>query len=138
MRTSLLALVILITLTANKCADKPGATSTAGLMDTKWVFQTINGQRLDLPDGAETPWLKLSGDQLQGFGGCNALMGGYTLSGDKLSFTNIGSTKKYCEGIQPTENAVKEVLGKVDSFKLGDGTVKLMGAGNEVAMLRGE
>lgn len=137
MKKTLIAITVLLTLTANKCADKTGASSSAGLLDKKWIFQSINGQRLDLPDGTETPWLMLSGDELQGFGGCNALMGGYTLSGDKLNFTSIASTKKYCEGIQPTENAVKEVLGKVESFKLGEGAVKLLGSGKELAELRG-
>ncbi|HRD53283.1 MAG TPA: META domain-containing protein, partial [Flavobacteriales bacterium] len=80
----------------------------------------------------------LAGDQLQGFGGCNALMGAYTLEGTKLSFSSIGSTKKYCEGIQPTENAVKEMLGKVDSFRLDDNQLRLLGGGKELAQLRGE
>lgn len=136
MKHALFAFLVLVTLTANKCAQP--MPDSAALLEKKWVFQTIGGERLNLPDKAEAPWLKLSEDKLMGFGGCNALFGGYALSGDKLSFSDIGSTKKFCEGIQPTENAVKDVLGKVESFKLGDGVVKLMGGGNELAELRGE
>jgi heat shock protein HslJ len=65
-------------------------------------------------------------------------MGSYTLEGTNLSFSGIGSTKKYCEGIQPTENAVKEMLGKVDSFKLDGTQLRLLGGGKELAALRGE
>lgn len=136
MKHALIAFLVFFTLTANKCAQP--MPDSAALLEKKWVFQTIEGERLNLPDKAEAPWLKLSEDKLMGFGGCNALFGSYTVEGDKLSFSNVGGTKKYCEGIQPTENAVKEVLGKVESFKLGDGVVKLMGGGNELAELRGE
>ncbi|MFZ1693830.1 MAG: META domain-containing protein [Flavobacteriales bacterium] len=136
MKYPAIALLLLITLTANKCVKK--GVDTASLKEKKWVVETLNGQRPELPDGAETPWLKLAGDQLQGFGGCNALMGGYTMEGTKLSFSNIGSTKKYCEGIQPTENAVKEMLDKVDSFRLDDNQLRLLGGGKELAQLRGE
>lgn len=136
MKTTSIALLLLITLSANKCVKK--GVDTASLKEKKWVVETLNGQRPELPDGAETPWLKLVADQLQGFGGCNALMGGYTLEGTKLSFSNIGSTKKYCEGVQPTENAVKEMLGQVDSFRLDDNQLRLLGGGKELAQLRGE
>ncbi len=136
MKNTLIAAAMLLTLTAQKCADK--TASSTGLMEKKWVIQTINGQRLDLPDGTETPWLKLNGDQLQGFGGCNALMGSYALEGSKLSFSGIGSTKKYCEGVQPTENAIKEALGKADSFRLDGNQLRLLGGGKELATLAGE
>ncbi|MBK9147813.1 MAG: META domain-containing protein [Flavobacteriales bacterium] len=136
MRTATIALLLLITLSANTCVKQ--GIDPAALKDKKWIVETLNGQRPELPDGAETPWLKLAGDQLQGFGGCNNLMGSYTLEGTKLSFSGIGSTKKYCEGIQPTENAVKEMLGKVDSFKLDGDQLRLLGGGKELAALRGE
>lgn len=136
MRTPAIALLLLITLSANKCAKK--GVDLSSLKEKKWIVETLNGQRPELPDGAETPWLKLAGDQLQGFGGCNGLMGGYTLEGTKLSFSNIGSTKKYCEGIQPTENALKSMLGQVDSFSLDGNQLRLLGSGKELAQLRGE
>jgi heat shock protein HslJ len=136
MRTSAVALLLLITLSANTCAKK--GPDLAAMKEKKWVVETLNGLRPELPDGAERPWLKLAGDQLQGFGGCNNLMGSYVLDGEKLSFSGIGSTKKYCEGIQPTENAVKGMLGEVDSFKLDGDQLRLLGSGKELATLRGE
>jgi heat shock protein HslJ len=132
-----IAFLAFVTLSANKCADTNGA-SEASIMDQKWVFQTLNGERLDLPAGAETPWLKLVGDQVQGFGGCNNLMGSYKMEGTNLSMPALASTKKFCEGVQPTENAIKQALGQVDSFKLDGGLLTLMGGGNALATLRGE
>lgn len=128
-----LLLTVLITLSANKCSDKGADMSS--LLDTKWVFSALNGSDLKLPAGVEQPWLQLAGDQLQGFGGCNRLMGDYTLEGTKLNFGNLGSTKKYCENVQPTEDAIKAALGQVDGFALKDDVLKLMGGGKEVAQL---
>ncbi len=108
------------------------------LLDKKWVFQSLAGQALKMPDGVEQPWLQLAGDQLSGFGGCNRLMGGVKMDGSSLSFPGVGSTKMFCEGVQPTESAIKQVLGQVDSFKMDDGLLKLMGAGKELAALKAE
>jgi heat shock protein HslJ len=82
--------------------------------------------------------LQLAGDQLQGFGGCNSLMGAVKQDGTSLSFSNIGSTKKYCEGIQPTENAIKGMLGQVEGFKMDRGLLTLTGGGQELATLKAE
>ena len=137
-----LALGLFILMSANKCKnDTDGGTKSmdaiTSIADTKWVLQSLGGNALDLPEGTDQPWLKLAGENLEGFGGCNSLMGGVQLAGAALSFNNIGSTKKYCEGIQPTEDAIKSMLGRVDSFKMEDGLLKLIGGGAELAALKG-
>lgn len=130
-----LAATLLITLSANTC--KQGADMT-NLADKKWIFQSLAGKALALPAGTEAPWLKLAGDQLQGFGGCNSLMGAVKQTGTALNFGQVGSTKKYCEGVQPTENAIVGMLGRVESFKMEDGLLKLIGGGQELAALKAE
>lgn len=135
MKKLALALSLLMILSANTCKKAGGMTS---LLDKKWVFQSIAGEALKLPEGTEMPWLQLTGDLLQGFGGCNRLMGGYTMEGTALSLSNIGSTKKYCEGIQPTENAIIGLLRQVDGYKMEGGLFKLLGAGKELAALKAQ
>lgn len=135
MKKFALALSLLLILSANTCNKGGGMTS---LLDKKWVFQSIAGEALKLPEGTEMPWLQLTGDLLQGFGGCNRLMGGYTMEGTALSLSNIGSTKKYCEGIQPTENAIIGLLRQVDGYKMEGGLLKLLGAGKELAALKAQ
>ncbi|MBK6831652.1 MAG: META domain-containing protein, partial [Flavobacteriales bacterium] len=49
-----------------------------------------------------------------------------------------GSTKKYCQDVQPTENAIKQALGQVDAYKMEDGLLKLMGGGKEMAALKAQ
>lgn len=129
-------LALLLILSAHTC--KNGTNGATGLLDRKWVFRLLNGAELNLPDGVDTPWLQLTGDQLSGFGGCNNLMGSYTLGDGTISFPGLGSTKKFCEGVQPTENAIKQALGQVDGYKLEGGLLKLLGGGKELAALKAE
>lgn len=136
MKKLALALSLLMILSANTCKNKAGEMTS--LLDKKWVFQSIAGEALKLPEGTELPWLQLAGDQLQGFGGCNRLMGGYKMEGTALNFSDIGSTKKYCEGIQPTENAITGLLRQVDGYKMEGGLLKLLGAGKELAALKAQ
>lgn len=131
-----IALVLFLTLSANTCKNSTGEMPS--LKDKKWVFASVAGEAINLPEGAERPWLQLAGDQLQGFGGCNRLMGGYTLEGAALRFSDVGSTKKYCEGIQPTETAIMSMLGKVDGYKMDGGTLKLLSGKSELAALQAE
>ncbi len=136
MKKLAIAFSLFTLLSAHSC-NKNAATMSDPL-NKKWVFQHINGEKVNMPDGVETPWLQLAGDQLTGNGGCNNLMGEYKLGNGSLSFPRVGSTKKYCEGIQATENAIKQALGAVDSYKMEDGLLKLMGGGKELAALKGE
>jgi len=131
-----LAFTLLLVLSANTC--KNTVADAASLKDKKWSIELLAGEAIKLPEGVQQPWLKLAGDQLQGFGGCNQLMGEYKLDGTNLSFPGVGSTKKFCEGIQPTENAITAMLGKVDSFKMDKGLLKLLGGGQELATLKAE
>ncbi len=62
MKATSIALLLLITLTANKCVNKAGP-DLAAMKEKKWVVVLPNGLRPELPDGAERPWLKLQGDQ---------------------------------------------------------------------------
>ena len=135
MKKILIALALFTGLSANKCKNEAGGMSN--IMDTKWAFQSLGGEAVKMPDGVDQPWLQMAGDQLQGFGGCNSLMGSVALEGSKLSFPGLGSTKKYCADVQPTENAIKQALGQVDSFKMDGGLLKLLGGGKELAALKG-
>jgi heat shock protein HslJ len=137
MKQFALAISLLLVLSANKC-NNSAADATGTLKDKKWIIQTLMGETLGLPPGSEQPWLQLAGDQVQGFGGCNTLMGSYTMDGSALNFLGIGSTKKFCEGIQPTETAIMEMLTKVESFKMDKNGLKLFGGGQELATLKSE
>ena len=64
------------------------------LNDTYWKLTEVNGQPIVVTDGLREPSLVLQGqdNRFSGSGGVNRLMGGYTLVGNALSFSNAAST----------------------------------------------
>lgn len=140
-RNFLLPLLLMTVLSANKCnEDKTamGAMATDALMNSTWVLQTLGGKAVAMPEGVDTPWIKLSadGDRLEGFGGCNNMFGGFQIEGSKISFPGLGGTKKYCEATQQTENAFMGALRETDAFKLDKGVLSLLQGTRELATLK--
>src|SRR5687768_9529509 len=73
----------------DKQEPKMNPQDTASVIGIKWYILSMNEAPIALPDGAERPWLEMQASQLQGFGGCNNLMGRYVLQNDRLSFTEV-------------------------------------------------
>jgi heat shock protein HslJ len=133
----LLALVLGLLFSATKCADN-GAMNPADVLDKKWMLQSLAGQAIQLPEGAQSPWLQLAADEsLSGFGGCNNLMGKYSLEGATISFPGVGSTKKFCESTRKIEDGFMGALRDANSFKLDKGLLKLMQGDTELASFTG-
>jgi len=53
-----------------------------------------------------------------GNGSCNSFGSTMKRDGNNVSFTNIFSTKMYCEGVQPIENSFLDLLGKVTRYEI--------------------
>ncbi len=140
MKQLMMLLALGVMLSANKCKEGDGKSGDGQgvLLDRKWVFKTVDGTDVTVPDGVEQPYLRFSADGLNGFGGCNQLMGTYAHEGQKLSFPGVGSTKMYCESTQKLEDGIKAALGRVDSYRIAGNELKLLAGGNTVATLQGE
>ncbi|MDQ3101729.1 MAG: META domain-containing protein [Bacteroidota bacterium] len=118
--------------------DEPKVTiqETMQLTGPRWYVLTLNEAELGLPEGAERPWIELQADQLQGFGGCNNLMGSYLLENDRLSFTEVGSTKKYCPELQATERSILDMLAEVNTYRITNDSLLFFQGTRVVATLR--
>ena len=69
-----------------------------------------------------------------GSGGCNRIVGGYQLKGDKLTFDHMASTMMACPGGMDTEKKFLKVLGLVKRWKItGQGLQLMDGSGKVVA-----
>lgn len=81
--------------TAPKTA--PAATAAA-LQETYWKLTQLGNAAVTASEHQREAHLILHKDntRLSGSGGCNRLLGGYTLEGDRLSFGNVGSTMMAC------------------------------------------
>lgn len=108
-----------ITLRLEKVKKKP-----VSIFD-KWQ---LNSLRLD---GKEFSWdskqevfLNIEKDKIGGNGGCNSYGGNIAIKGNTVKFSNIFSTKMFCEG--SVENQYFAALEKVTSIELQKGQLMLM------------
>ena len=76
-------------------------------------------------------------ENVQGYGGCNRFFGGYRLEGDRINFSAIASTRRYCEETMAVEDAFFMALGKVTRLKVSVEGLTLLSedGGTEVVAL---
>ncbi|MCP9885619.1 META domain-containing protein [Synechococcus sp. ATX 2A4] len=86
------------------------------LRGTTWRLEGLGGQQVATPPGGRPMELQLSPERLQlaGSGGCNRLMGGFSLQGASIRFSQLASTRMGCsppvmELEQRYSNALEQV-----------------------------
>jgi heat shock protein HslJ len=81
---------------------------------------------------------KLEDGKLTGNAGCNSYSAGYTLDGEKLSFTAAISTKMYCEipqGIMEQETAYLIALSKVARYRIIGDQLEMLDASGATLLI---
>lgn len=104
-----------------------GSASTATLENTYWKLVQLGDQPVDVASEQREPYIVLHSEEkrVAGFGGCNRLTGGYTLSGDKLTFSQMAGTMMACDEGMEYEKALHEALLKVASWRIEGETLDL-------------
>ena len=128
-RAIALAAVLVIGLTA--CAD-PGEEGGSDPTANAWVLEagTLDGSDIPIVDGYP---ITLIFDQPEGTAGgksaCNQWFGGYTLSGNELTFTDVGGTMMACtdEGVMESEAAFLDAMSQVELFTIEGDQLNLSG-----------
>jgi len=99
----------------------------ASLEETYWKLTELMGQPVPRPEPnkKETHIILKSGNRIQGFAGCNNIMGAYEV-GDKfsISFSGVASTLMACPDMK-TEETLKEVLEQADNYTIKGNTLSL-------------
>lgn len=93
------------------------ATSADIRLDGEWNIDNVNGQKVT---GEERPFITfdLSQGRIYGNNGCNIVNAdAVTGKGNKLQFTGIMSTQKYCANA-PFEHLINTTLDQVRSYKI--------------------
>jgi heat shock protein HslJ len=93
--------------------------ATASLENTYWKLTQVH----DLPISASAknaPYLVLNSEtrRISGSGGCNRLVGGYILNGDRLTFRQTAGTMMACVEGMDTEMAFLQALQQVKSWSI--------------------
>ena len=119
--TGVLAENYVLTKQANNMES--GKKSNAELVETYWKLTEIMGKPVTSPAGVREMHiiLKKQDNRIQGFAGCNNMIGTYELrDGNFISFKGIASTKMACPDMS-IENQLTDVLGRADNYSiLGD------------------
>jgi putative lipoprotein len=107
----------------------PPPTPDVLLTDTYWKLLEVGGQPVAVAEQMREPQLVLNGQdgRFAGSGGVNRLMGGYTLDGSSLTFSQVASTMMAGppEAMQQ-EQAIVAALGNVRGFSIAGDQLSLL------------
>ena len=103
----------------------PGETcgarmANAELENTYWKLTRLGDEPVIVGEQQREPHIVLHSQEqrVSGFGGCNRLMGGYTVDGGSIEFSQMASTMMACAEGADIERAFTEALGRVHSWRL--------------------
>lgn len=97
--------------------DKKGTQQS--LYDIKWSLKKIyDSSGVTEVDSKAFIKFHETKQSAGGNGSCNNFGSNFKLEGKTIRFSNIFSTKMYCDGVQPTEDAFFRQLANVNRFKI--------------------
>jgi len=100
-----------------------------GLLGVRWRVKELLGAPLGpAAGGARAPHLELDPTHLRlsGSGGCNRLMGSFTLEGQRILFKRVLTTMMSCPQGMTQERSLIETLGQVQRWHIEDRTLMLL------------
>jgi copper homeostasis protein (lipoprotein) len=113
------------------------AESSVPLEKTEWKLVRLGDVALKVEDQHRQPQLVFdpASHRVSGSGGCNRIVGGYELNGEKLTFGQMASTMMACASGMETEQSFLKALGEVKRWKIAGHELELMdGAGKVLAV----
>lgn len=106
----------------------PPSASTASLENTYWKLLRLGNEPVNMGADQREPHLVLhsEGNRVAGFGGCNRITGSYSVSSDKLSFSQMAGTMMACLDGMQYERAFHDALGKVSAWRIDGERLELL------------
>jgi heat shock protein HslJ len=112
---------------ANYALTKAAIQSSNDLEGKYWKLTELMGKPVSTPEHGRPAYFILEAveHRVQGFAGCNTIMGTYTLeSGNRIRFSRVASTLMACPDMQ-TEQGFKKVLETADNYSLNGNQLTL-------------
>jgi putative lipoprotein len=98
------------------------------LIGTQWNLAEVSGKAPENDTQQAFVQLNDKTQRVEGFGGCNRIMGSYQLYGHTLHFKEVGTTMMACNGdITNIERAFLAALGATETYRIRNTTLTLMG-----------
>ena len=116
------------------CGSLVKLSDTGVLYSNAWKLVKINGQTAVKPANSNDVTLAVVAG-VNSFGGnssCNQYFGNVTVSGDRITFGDLGSTKMACDDMNLEINYF-QALRKVDRFTVNNGILYLY-SGSQVVL----
>ena len=128
--------VLALSACAQEVAPTTPATTThntTALLDTGWKLVQLSGQVIELPAGSrEIHFVLHSASQhLEGFSGCNQMMGTYLLDGAKLRFEELEGTMMDCVPNMDLEQKFLAMFAQVSRWEISGETLRLLDSQGE-------
>ena len=111
-------------------------TSATSLENTYWKLIELGDVAVEVANQQQEPHFVLNSEthRVSGTGGCNRLMGSYTLNGENLVFSQVAGTMMACVKGMETESAFLQIFSQVNSWKMRGQRLELYdAAGKRVA-----
>ena len=135
-RLKYLPLAAAIAMAGGCATTSDSGTPNASLTNTYWKLTQLDGAQVAMaPQQEREVRITLSDDgKVTGFTGCNRVMGGYTLAGTALRFTQLAGTRMACPPpLMQLESAVLANLNSVTGYQLEGEKLILLKDGAPVA-----
>lgn len=131
MRQSIL-LISLLSFVLVGCGSKKVAkdeTNDQVITEKYWKLITLEGQDVTMAENQEREtffMLKGKDNTLNGFAGCNNIMGEFSLEdGNRIRFTNMATTLIMCPDVDVNESEFMKVFELTDNYTLYNDTLEL-------------
>jgi len=113
------------------------AAESDSILGAYWVLYSLEGQDVQRPQNTQTAYVRFEEGKTRviGFTGCNRFSGKYKLSGQKLTMSNLSSSRMACPEIDQ-ENKMLDLLGQVDSYRVAGDLLTLYAGETAVATFR--
>lgn len=135
----LVAVAMLLGIAAAQAAAPGTKAAQTPLRNTYWKLVALNGKPAVAAKDQREPHLVLKGDEMRvsGSGGCNNVMGGFELDGNRLRFMQMASTMMMCPEGMEQERAFVKTLENVARYRIsGDALTLADDKGKAVAKFR--
>lgn len=103
---------------------------THDLEGTRWVLVRLGDEAVSVSDNQREPFFVLEPGEhrVAGTGGCNRLIGGYELDGNRLTFQQLALTRMACPDMK-YENAFAKALEATATWTISGAHLELSDAG---------
>lgn len=111
------------------------------LQNKNWMVTEINGVEYKANPAQTTniPSLAFNNNALTGSDGCNRMMGGYTVKGTQIAFSQMAKTRMACLNATDVPEKFSQALDQVTQYKVSKHKLELMNAdGKTLVVLKDE